>query len=58
MDTMEFLRGLSEENLAALPYMIKAEQQRRVDQKQIDAIVNHQCKTYEEINRCPICCIP
>jgi hypothetical protein len=58
MDTMEFLRGLSEENLAALPHMIKAEQQHRFDQKQVERIVNHQCTTYEEINRCPICSIP
>ena len=58
MDTMEFLRGLSEENLAALPYMIKAEQQRRSDAKQVERMVNHQCKTLEEIRQCPICCIP
>ena len=58
MDTMEFLRGLSEENLATLPYMIEAEKHRRYDQKQIDAMVKHHCETYEEINRCPICSIP
>jgi hypothetical protein len=58
MEITHFLRNLSDDDLVTLPYIIKAEQQRRVDQKQIDAIVNHQCKTYEEINRCPICCIP
>lgn len=58
MDTMEFLRGLSEENLETLPYHIKAEKQRRADAEQVKRIVNHQCKTYEEINSCPICCIP
>lgn len=58
MDSMEFLRGLSEDNLASLPYMIEAEQKRRYDAKRVEAIVNHQCQTYEEINRCPICSIP
>lgn len=58
MDTMEFLRGLSEDNLTALPYMIKAEQQRRIDVKYVERMVNHQCKTLEEIRSCPICCIP
>jgi hypothetical protein len=58
MDSIEFLRGLSEENLSALPYMIKAEQQRRYDAKQVERMVNHQCQTLEEIRSCPICCIP
>ena len=58
MDSIEFLRGLSEESLAALPYMVEAEKQRRRDVAKVEAIVNHQCQTYEEINRCPICCIP
>jgi len=55
---MEFLRELSDENLETLPYMIKAEQQRRNDKKRDEAIINHVCKTYEEMNRCPLCSIP
>ena len=58
MDTMEFLRDLSEENLAALPYMIRAEKLRRSDIAKIERMVNHQCQTLEEIRSCPICCIP
>jgi hypothetical protein len=58
MGTMEYLRGLSEDDLAMLPYMIKAEQQRRIDAKRIERMVNHQCQTLEEIRSCPICCIP
>ena len=58
MGIMELLRGMSEDDLAMLPYMIKAEQQRRIDAKRIERMVNHQCKTLEEIRSCPICCIP
>jgi hypothetical protein len=55
MDTMEFLMGLSDENLKSLPYMIKAEQQRRYDEARYK---DHQCESLYDIQRCPICSIP
>ena len=58
MDTMEFLRALSDDNLLSLPYMIEAEKKRRVDERYADRLANHQCETLEEIRQCPICCIP
>lgn len=58
MDTMEFLRGLSDESLKSLPYMIKAEQQRRYDQKRVEEDSEHQCESLYDIQRCPICSVP
>jgi hypothetical protein len=58
VDTIEFLRRLSDESLDSLPYMVKAEKERRRDAKHAERMLNHQCETLEEIRKCPICCIP
>lgn len=57
MDT-DFLRELTDDDLDLLPYIIKAEKQRRFEAREAERMVNHQCRTLEEIKKCPICCIP
>ena len=55
---VDFLTKLTDDGLESLVYMVRAEQKRRADKKQVEAMTNHQCKTLEDIRKCPICCIP
>jgi hypothetical protein len=55
---VDFLMKLTDDELESLPYMVRAEKQRRADVKQAERMLNHQCETYEEIRKCRICCIP